>query len=182
MWGYTAIKRKSSFFVAFAVGKWTQKTCEELIRKLKRLINQPNKKSKLKILSDGNDDYRFVLARIFSPDVLDYGQLIKHNENGRLVWKEKRIVFGNMPLEEIETTCVEGYNGILRERLSCFVRRTKCIAKKKLRLENSLKFFQFYWNFVKTISGNETPAMREGICGKIWTWEKFLWRKLSVFN
>lgn len=182
MWGYTAIKRESLFFAAFAVGKWTQDTCEKMIEKLRKAIKTPNKKSRLRIISDGNDDYESVLARKFSADVLDYGQLIKHREKGRLVWKEKRVVFGAVLPEEIETTCVEGYNGILRERISCLVRRTRCIAKKKARLENSLKFFQFYWNFVKTISGDKTPAMIEGVCKRAWTWEMFLWRKLSVGN
>ena len=81
-----------------------------------------------------------------------------------------------------ETTDVENYNGILRERLSRLVRKTKCFGKKKSRLENALHLFQFYWNFMKPIKENLTPAIMEGQATKIWTWGNFLHTKLRYIN
>ena len=63
--------------------------------------------------------------------VPEYGQLVKIRENGRVVRKEKRIIYGNPDLGDIETTNVENYNGILRERIGRLVRKTKCFSKRK---------------------------------------------------
>ncbi|MCD6208370.1 MAG: IS1 family transposase [Methanosarcinales archaeon] len=43
----------------------------------------------------------------------------------------------------METTDVENYNGILRERTGRLVRKTKCFSKRKRMLECSLHVFQF---------------------------------------
>jgi len=135
--------------------------------------------ARLKILSDGNDDYTFVMPEFFIKDLIDYGQLIKIREKGRVVDKIRRIIYGNPSLNEIETTDVENYNGILRERLSRLVRKTKCFGKRKSRLENALHLFQFYWNFMHPFKKNLTPAIMEGQATKIWTWGNLLHTKLK---
>ncbi len=38
---------------------------------------------------------------------------------------------GNLDLGDIETTGVENYNGVLRERTGGLVRKTKCFSKRK---------------------------------------------------
>ena len=124
-------------------------------------IQPPTFTDRLKIFSDGNDDYTFVMPEFFRRDSINYGQLIKIREKGRVVDKIHKIIYGNPSLNEIETTNVENYNGILRERLSRLVRKTKCFGKRKSRLENALYLFQFYWNFMHPIRKNLTPAIME---------------------
>ena len=177
-WGYTCIKRKSYFFASFAVGKWTQSTCSRMLATFAKRVEPATFTDRLKIFSDGNDDYTFVLPIFFRRDCINYGQLVKIREKGRVVDKIHRVVYGNPVLEEIETTDVENFNGILRERLSRLVRKTKCFGKRKSRLENALHLFQFYWNFMHPIKKNLTPAMLESQSTKIWTWGNFLHAKL----
>ncbi len=134
--------------------------------------------NRLKIFSDGNDDYVFVLPEFFRKDCINYGQLVKIREKGRVVDKIHKVVYGELSLDEIETTNVENFNGILRERISRIVRKTKCFGKRVSRLENALYLFQFYWNFMHPLHGNLTPAIQEGQATKIWTWGNLLHAKL----
>ncbi len=142
-------------------------------------VQLPTFTDRLKIFSDGNDDYTFVMPEFFRKDCINYGQLIKIRERGRVIDKLHKIIYGNMSLDEIETTDVENYNGILRERISRLVRKTKCFGKRKSRLENALHVFQFYWNFMKPIKEKLTPAIMERQATKIWTWGNFLHTKLK---
>ena len=124
--------------------------------------------------TDGNNDYKTLLPEYYAEPCMEYGQLIKHRENGRLKWKEKRSVYGNGDTENIETVNVENHNGIIRERIGRFVRRTKCFSKKKSRMISALHLFQFYWNFINDFKCGQSPGMLEGIEDQIWTWELFL--------
>jgi len=67
-----------------------------------------------------------MLPKYYPLGLLDYGQLVKIKEKGRLVGKERWVVYGDLSLVEVETTDVENFNGILRERLGRLVRKTKC--------------------------------------------------------
>lgn len=178
-WGYTCVKRESYFFASFAVGKWTQDTCRRMFEEFVLRVEPPTFTDRLEIFSDGNDDYTFVLPEFFRKDCIDYGQLVKIREKGRVVDKIHRVVFGSPAVEDIETTDVENFNGILRGRLSRLVRKTKGIGKKKSRLENALHLFQFYWNFMHPLKKNLTPAIMEGQATKIWTWGNLIHTKLS---
>ena len=145
-------------------------------------VQPPTFTDRLKIFSDGNDDYTFVMPEFFRNDCINYGQLIKIRERGRVVDKIHKVVYGQLALDEIETTDVENYNGILRGRLSRLVRKTKGFSKRVSRLENALHLFQFYWNFINPLKKNLTPAMMEGQATKIWTWGNFLHAKLRYSN
>ncbi len=136
----------------------------------------------IEFFSDGNDDYSYVLQEYYAIPCLNYGQLVKIRENGTLVGKEKRQIFGNPDLNEIETTDVENFNGILRERIGRLVRKTKCFAKIKRRLCASISVFQFYWNFINNYQRKSTPSMLEGITKSPWTWSDFLNYKLTIVN
>jgi IS1 family transposase len=116
-WIYTCIKRVSYFFVGFSVGKWTQETCREMMFDVARRIELLTGDKRIQFFSDGNDDYTYVLPDYFQRSQLDYAQLVKIRENGTLVGKEKRIVYGSPSSEDIETTNIENFNGILRERI-----------------------------------------------------------------
>lgn len=142
-------------------------------------VQLPNKENHIQFFSDGNDDYSYVLPDYFKRDHMDYAQLVKIRENGTLVGKEKRIVYGSPDLVDIETTDVENFNGILRERIGRLVRKTKCFSKLKRRLQYALHFFQFHWNFMNNIRRGVTPAMIEGLVDSTWAWRDFFYAKLN---
>jgi len=166
-WTYTCLKRISYFIVAFSVGNWTQETCREMMFDVARRIELPYGDNRIQFFSDGNDDYTYVLPDYFKRSQLDYGQLVKIRENGTLVGKEKRIIYGSPRIEDIETTDTENFNGILRERIGRLVRKTKCISKVKDRLVDALHLFQFHWNFMHNIHGGKSPAMIEDITDRL---------------
>ncbi len=47
--------------------------------------------------------------------------------------KIKQIVYGAPEIEEIETTDVENFNGILREKIGGLIRKSKCFSRRKER-------------------------------------------------
>ncbi|HJH32108.1 MAG TPA: hypothetical protein C5S50_08035 [Methanosarcinaceae archaeon] len=111
-------------------------------------IEQPSPQSKIEVFTDGNNDYTYVLPDYYADTCIDYGQLVKIKENGRLIRKEKRTIYSNPDLGDIETTDVENYNGIFKEKIGRLVRKTKCFSKRRWRLKCSFQLFQFYWNFI----------------------------------
>ena len=104
---------------------------------------------------------------------LCHGQLIKIKEKGRVVEKKKRRIYGNPDMEDIETTNIENFNGILRERVGRLVRKTKCFSKYKWRLSCAIELFQFYWNFMNKLKRKTSPAMMENVTDHTWSWHEF---------
>lgn len=143
-------------------------------------IDLPTFSYRLEVRSDGNDDYAIVLGERFRTDTINYGQLVKIKEGGRVVDKVRRIIYGNPTRDDIETTDVENFNGILRERIGRLVRETKCYAKNIDYLSNTIGLFQFYWNFMHQLHGDRTPAMEEHITTKRWTWENLLHYRIKL--
>lgn len=176
------MKRHSYLFAAFAVGRWTQNTCSEMIQKLSEVTKKPSCFDMLNLFTDGNDDYTFVLPKHYPLGLVDYGQLVKIKEKGRLVGKERWVVYGDLALVEIETTDVENFNGILRERLGRLVRKTKCFAKAKRRLVCSIGLFQFYWNFINEFGRGESPGTMEGLTDHVWSWHELFHFHISILN
>ena len=174
------MKRRSYLFAAFSVGKWTQTTCAEMLQKLSSITRKPSWMDMLTVFTDGNDDYVYVLPKYFPLGLVDYGQLVKVKEHGRLVRKERLVVYGEVDVGEIETTDVENFNGIVRERLGRLVRKTKCFAKAKRRLLCSIGLFQFYWNFINEFERGESPATLEGLTDHVWTWHEFFHKTLTI--
>ena len=168
------MKRQSYLFLAFAVGKWTQQTCSEMIGGFKRSLRKPCRGEKVEVFTDGNDDYTYAFPSLFKVKQLNYGQLVKiRDANGRLVRKEVRVVYGDPDRDDVETVNVENFNSILRERVGRLVRKTKCISKMKSRLRCALNVFQFYWDFISEIKRGITPAMMEKCSTHVWTWHEF---------
>ncbi|HDS59369.1 MAG TPA: IS1 family transposase, partial [Thermoplasmatales archaeon] len=134
-----------------------------MLEKLCDRAEPPCPDNKIEIFTDGNDDYTYVLPEYYDGTCINYGQLVKIREKGRVIDKERRIVYGTPDLEDIETTDVENFNGILRERIGRLVRKTKCFSKYRQRLECALELFQFYWNFIHEFKRGVSPAMLEHI-------------------
>jgi hypothetical protein len=145
-----------------------------MIEKLFWRTELPFPDQKIQIFSDGNDDYKYILTEYYADTCMEYGQVLKIRENGKVVEKKKRNVFGKPEIEDIETTNIENFNGILRERVGRLVRKTKCYSKEKSRLRDATELIQFHWNFMDTIHDNRTPAMIESLSDRIWNWEDFL--------
>lgn len=129
------------------------------------------KDEKVTFFSDGNDDYLYVLPSYF--EKVDYSQVVKIREKGRVIGRFKRKMMGDPCLEDTETVNIENFNSILRERIGRLVRKTKCYSKLKRMLDSALEVFQFYWNMIKILKG-KTPAMMEGLSEKAWTWNDIL--------
>jgi len=145
-----------------------------MMEKLFYRVELPFPSRKLQIFSDGNDDYTRVLKEYYAVETcVDYGQIVKIKENGKLVRKERRVVFGSPSLEDIDTTDIENFNGILRERVGRLVRRTKCISKREQMLSSAIELIQFHWNFMDPLPGKDTPAMLEGLTDHQWSWDEF---------
>jgi IS1 family transposase len=170
---YTAVKRQSYLFIAFSVGKCTQQTCLCMVRKLAKTLKVSSLQCPLEVFTDGNDDYTYVLPQCFALGLIDYGQLIKIREHGRVVRKEKLVVYGNPSFSVVETPDVENFNGILRERLGRLVRKSKCFSKVKRRLVCAVELFRFYWNFINEFKRGVSPAKLEGLMDRLWTWHEF---------
>ena len=102
-----------------------------------------------------------------------YGQLVKKKKNKRLVYKFKKKIFGNPDYNDIDTVNIESYNSILRERIGCLVRRTKCFSKQRSRFEKRLDIFQAYNNTMKVDIDGKTPCMKEELTAKKWQWMDF---------
>lgn len=145
-------------------------------------IELPFPNNKIQIFSDGNDDYEYILPEYYSNTCIDYGQIIKIRKEGKVIDKIKRIIFGNPDAGEIETTNIENFNSILRERIGRLVRKTKCYSKKKSRLRNATEIIQFHWNFMDRLPRSGTPAMIENLANHQWSWEEFFYFPLSILN
>lgn len=151
-----------------------------MIEKLSERTEQPSSQTKIEVFTDGNDDYTYVFPDYYADTCIDYGQLVNTRENGKVVRKEKRMIYGNPDPGDIETTDVENCNGILRERIGRLVRKTKCFSKRRWRLECSLQLFQFYWNFINGFKRRSSPAMLEGLADHLWTWHEFFYFQLTI--
>ena len=160
--------------MSFHVGKRTNESCRAMFEKFVHRVRAPTPSEPLEIYSDGNDDYPVTLLEYYPEQCLKYGQLIKIKEKGRVVEKLKRIVFGDVNLQDIETTDIENFNGILRGRDGRLVRKTKCYSKEKSKLEASVELLQCYWNLIWEFKDDKTPAMLEKLTNKRWSWDDFL--------
>ena len=151
-----------------------------MIEKLFHRVQLPRPENKIQIFSDGNDDYTYVLPEYYPETCMDYGQLIKIREDGKVINKIRKIVYGSPSVDDIETTNVENFNGILRERVGRLVRKTKCHSKKKRALINALELIQFHWNFMNPLHDMMTPAMIESLSDHLWSWDDFLLYHFAV--
>ncbi|KAF5418975.1 MAG: hypothetical protein C5S44_12245, partial [Candidatus Methanocomedens sp.] len=123
-----------------------------------------------------------TIPEYYAETCVDYGQVIKIREGGKVVDKIKIIVYGSPSIDEIETTDIENMNSIFRERIGRLVRKTKSHSKKKPKLVNAVELFQFYWNFMDRLPKRGTPAMIENLTDHQWSWEEFFYFPLSILN
>ena len=82
-------------------------------------------------MSDGNDQYVTAIRDNFETETINYGQLIKEREKGRVVGKTRMVIFGDVDDAEIDTGYVERYNLTVRHGISRLVRRSLCSPSAK---------------------------------------------------
>jgi len=194
VWIYISETRDTKLELAHATGKRQQEVADELIAKTKKRCKPPTKEKKVTFYSDGNDQYPKAILEYYDKKTINYGQIIKEREKGKVVKKTRKIIIGKMNINDIETVNIERYNNTLRHGISRLVRKTLCFSKCKKMLDDHLDVNQCYYNFIrahssltiKTEKGEKnikrTPCMAEGITDHIWGWNKLLWYKVGLQN
>lgn len=110
---------------------------------------------------------------------MNYGQVIKDKENQKVIGVHKRKVLGNMPFSEIRINNIDGFCSKLRARIGCFVRETRNFPKKRKQIVDLLHIIQANHNLIEAKNG-ETPAVKEGLTDKVWSWNDIFNARLSV--
>lgn len=171
-----------------------QNTADKLIKTVRKCGESPTRDDKAIFVSDGNDQYTKALMENFDESVINYGQLVKEREKGRVVGKTKTIIFGTMDDGDIDTIHIERYNLTLRHGISRLVRKSLCFSKCKEMLDNHLDVYQCYNNLIRTNSAltivqpegerniKRTSCMAEGIADHVWTWKELLMFKVHHVN
>jgi len=190
-WIYIAKKADTKLHLAHSTGKRVQATADKLMETVRKRGQKPTEDAKATFISDGNDQYINAILDNFEAETINYGQLIKEREKGRVVSKTRMVIFGEVDEAGIDTVYVEIYNLTLRHGISRLVRESLCFSKCKEMLDNHLDAYPCYNNLIrvnsaltiKTKKGEKdierTPCMAEDITDHIWTWKEFLMFKVS---
>ena len=215
-WVLTAQEAASRLFISYVIGGRDEDTAKALFTELER--RRARDTGLPLFTSDKWDPFAGALLRVYGvywrppykgrgrppkprlvpPGDLLYAQVVKHRRNGRVVWVERRVVYGSEEEvarrlrminagRKVNTSYVERNNLGLRTCVSRLVRRSLNYSKDERLLDAHLSLFQGYYNFVKPhkslrVRSNRpsrkwtqrTPAMAHGITDHIWTWEELL--------
>ena len=181
-WTHTAIKRTSGFLLAFACGKRTEDTCKKMLESLFNVMDLPFPGSKIIFSTDGNFQYEELIKDMYCELCMSYGRIIKVKKGNSVVEIKLEAVLGDTTGHKISTSVVEGYNNKIRQRITCFVRKTAAFSKSIKSHIARMNIFQFENNFIGMkmerigliTEKKRTPAMIEGIADHVWTWREFL--------
>jgi hypothetical protein len=166
-------------FVAFSVGKWIQPVCDELYDQVAKRTQQPSYKNKIGFCTDGNEQNENAIEKFFNRDCVNYGQVIKDKEKQIVYGTHKRKILGDMSYSEIRINNIDGFCSKLRSRIGCFVRKTRNFPKKRKQIADLLHITQTNHNLIDARNG-ETPAMKERLTDRIWSWNNILDTMISV--
>ena len=180
-YSYLAFKRYSNFFICSVVGKWNDYTCNEFYSLLAKRLRFPTRKRKLTIFTDGNKQNMTAIPNNFPKEAINYAIRKKIRIDGKIVGVVSKIILGNIPKDQISITQIDGMCSKLRERISCFTRKARGFAKKKICIEQRLEIFSIQHNFIEKKKG-ETPAMKEGIIDHGLNWSKILHNRLTTLD
>lgn len=115
---------------------------------VRRRGKKPTEDAKATFISDGNDQYINAILANFEAETINYGQLIKEREKGRVVSKTRMVIFGDVDDASIDTVYVERYNLTLRHGISRLVRESLCFSRCKEMLDTAKHFDQTFLKFV----------------------------------
>ena len=117
----------------------------------------------------------------FSKEAVNFAIRKKIRMRQKIVGVVSKLIIGNLPKDLIGITQVDGFCSKLRERISCFTRKARSFAKKKLCIEQRLEIFSVQHNFMEMKKG-KTPAMKEGLIDKPLSWNTFFHIRLTTIN
>ena len=180
-YSYLGYKRKSQFFIGFVVGNWNDHTCNNFYSLIAKRVKFPTRKKRITLFSDGNKQNITAIPNNFPQGTINYAIKKKVKINQKIVGIIKKVLIGKIPKNQISITQIDGFCSKLRERISCFTRKARSFAKKKTCIEQRLEIFSIQHNFIEKRNG-ETPAMKEGLTTKPWTWNNFFNIRLSILN
>ena len=178
---YLAFKRRAQFFICFVVGKWNDFTSNEFYSLLSKRVRFPTRKRKITIFSDGNNQNLIAIPNNFPQGNINHAIRKKIRINQKIAGVVSKVILGNIAKDKISITQIDGFCSKLRERISCFTRKARSFAKKRLCIEQRLEIFSIQHNFIETKKG-KTPAMKEGLQSKSLTWEAFFQIRLRILN
>ena len=177
-YSYLAHKRDTDFFIGFTVGKWDDETCNDFYKMLASRLRFPTRKRRVTIFSDGNKQNITGIENNFPQCAVNYAMRKKIKQGQKVVGIVSGVIFGNSKLDQISIHNIDGFCSKLRERISCYTRKARSFAKKRLCIEQRLEIFSVQHNFMEVKKG-QTPAMKEGLTVRKWTWESFFKIQLS---
>jgi hypothetical protein len=148
---------------------------------LSKRVRFPTNKRKITIISDGNRQNFIAIPNNFPQGNINHAIRKKIRINQKIVGVISKTILGNIPKGEISITQIDGFCSKLRERISCYTRKARSFAKRKLCIEQRLEIFSVQHNFIEMKNG-KTPAMKEGLQRKPLTWETFFHKRLSILN
>ena len=117
-WVYIAKKADTKLHLAHRTGKRVQATADTLMETVRKRGKKPTEDEKATFISDGNDQYITAILANFEVETINYGQLIKERERGRVVGKTRMVIVGDVDDAGIDTVYVERYNITLRHGIS----------------------------------------------------------------
>jgi hypothetical protein len=150
-----------------------------LYNSISQRTQQPTLKQKISFCTDGNDQNKNAIEKYFNKDSVNFGQVIKDKIQMKIIGSHKRKILGNISYSDIKINKIDGFCSKLRARAGCLVRKTRNFAKKRKLIVNVLNITQTNHNFIEANKG-KTPAIKEGLTKKIWTWNDIFNVRLSI--
>jgi len=132
-------------------------------------------------LSDGNRQNITAIKTNFSQGTVNYAIRKKLRLNQKIVGIVSKVILGKISKDEISITNIDGFCSKLRERISCYTRKARSFAKRRLCIEQRLEIFSIQHNFIEAKKG-ETPAMKEGLINKCLSWNDIFNIRLTTLN
>ena len=148
---------------------------------LSKRVRFPTRKRRITIISDSNKQNLIGVPNHFPQGCINHAIRKKIKINQKIVGIISKIILGNIPKDEISITQIDGFCSKLRERISCYTRKARSFAKRKLCIEQRLEIFSIQHNFIEMKKG-KTPAMKENLQSKHLTWEAFFHIRLTTSN
>jgi len=153
--------------------------CDELYELIAKRTQQPTYKNKICFCTDANKQNENAILQFFNKDSVHYGQVIKDKEQQIIYGTHKRKILGNLSYDEIRINNIDGFCSKIRARIGCFVRKTRSFPKKRRQIADLLHITQTNHNLIEEKNG-ETPAIKEGLTNKIWSWNDVFNARLPI--
>ena len=135
--------------------------------------------------------------KLVAAPTLRYVQVVKQRDDrGRLVGVSKRVVFGEVPLDQVHTAYIERQNLNYRHENRRLTRKTLAFSKTAEALGQQLEFHQAHHNLVRPHRAlaqrldvqikdraprrwrKRTPAMAAGLTDHVWSLRELMSQRI----